>query len=195
VIRLFFGHKTVGVWGRRPQPPEALFSTDESLAIRFGITGFFGVSDMRICQDDPASPKVAELLDLHLQELRAGMGEFAFALDAQGLSAPDVTFWTAWRDDELLGFGALKALSTVHGEIKSMLAAPAARGTGVGRALLLHIIAHARSRGYTRLCLETGTATLHAPAIALYRSAGFRSCDAFADYRPSPHNQFMDMLL
>ncbi len=116
------------------------------------------------------------------------MAERAFALDADGLSAPSVTFWTVWQQDALVGFGALKQLDDAHGEVKSMRAAPAARGTGVGRAMLDHIIAEARRRGYARLSLETGTATLHAPAISLYRSAGFVSCDAFADYEESPHN-------
>jgi putative acetyltransferase len=143
-----------------------------------------------IRQDDPAAPHVAGLLALHLAELRSVMADFAFALDATGLSAPDVTFWTAWRDDVLLGFAALKQLDARHGEVKSMRAAPAARGTGVGRALLAHVIAEARRRGYARLSLETGTAALHAPAVGLYRRAGFMPCDAFADYAPSPYNQF-----
>lgn len=150
---------------------------------------------MEIRQDDPTAAHVADLLALHLAELRGVMSEFAFALDATGLSAPAVTFWTAWRDDTLLGFGALKQLDAQHGEVKSMRAAPAARGTGVGRAMLDHIIAQARARGYVRLSLETGTADLHAPAIALYRKAGFVSCGAFADYRPSPHNQFFQLAL
>ncbi len=119
------------------------------------------------------------------------MGAYAFALDAAGLSAPNVTFWTACNNDALVGFGALKQLDDTHGEIKSMRADPAARGTGVGRAILNHIIAEARTRGYTCLSLETGTATMHAPAVSLYRSAGFVSCAAFADYQPSPHNQFL----
>ena len=55
----------------------------------------------------------------------------------------------------------------------------------------MHVIGVARARGYARLSLETGTAPLHAPAVALYRSAGFQPCDAFADYVPSPHNQFL----
>lgn len=119
------------------------------------------------------------------------MAEHAFALDAAGLSAAAVTFWTAWQGDALLGFGALKQLDDTHGEVKSMRAAPDARRTGVGRFILHHIIAEARKRGYARLSLETGTAALHAPAISLYRSAGFAPCEAFADYRESPHNQFM----
>lgn len=143
-----------------------------------------------IRQDDPTAPHVAGLLTHHLQELQSVMGDHAFALDASGLSAPTVTFWTAWHGEDLAGFGALKELEPDHGEVKSMRVAPAARGKGVGRAILEHIVAEAQKRGYHRLSLETGTATLHVPAIALYRSAGFTSCDAFADYEPSPHNQF-----
>ena len=146
-----------------------------------------------IRQDDPAAPHVADLLAHHLRELRDVMAEHAFALDATGLSAESVTFWTAWQGDGLVGFGALKQLDGGHGEVKSMRAAPAARGTGVGRAMLDHIVTEARKRGYKRLSLETGTAALHAPAIALYRSAGFVSCGAFGDYQPSPHNQFLSL--
>jgi putative acetyltransferase len=51
----------------------------------------------------------------------------------------------------------------------------------------------ARARGYDRLSLETGTAALHAPAVALYRRAGFIDTGPFADYRPSPHNQFFTL--
>ena len=150
---------------------------------------------MEIRQDDPGAPHVADLLAHHLRELQNVMAEHAFALDASGLSAPNVTFWTAWHGDKLAGFGALKALASTHGEVKSMRVSAAARGTGVGRAILEHIVAEARKRGYESLCLETGTATLHAPAIALYRSAGFLSCDAFGDYLPSPHNQFFRLNL
>ena len=150
---------------------------------------------MEIRRDDPAAPHVADLLAHHLRELRGATAAFAFALDAAGLSAPDVTFWTAWRDDRLTGFVALRQLDPMHGELKSMRAAPAAIRTGVGRALLAHVIAEARARGYDRLSLETGTADLHAPALALYRSAGFVDTAAFADYRPSPYNQFLTLNL
>jgi len=150
---------------------------------------------MEIRNDDPAAPHVAELLALHLRELQQVMGEHAFALDASGLSAENVRFWSAWRCDTLVGFGALKELDSSHGEIKSMRAAPTARGTGVGLAMLQHIIAEARRRGYARLSLETGTAPLHDPAVALYRSVGFVSCEAFDDYQPSAHNQFLRLEL
>lgn len=148
---------------------------------------------MEIRTDDPTAPYVADLLAHHLRELQDVMGQHAFALDASGLSADGVTFWTAWDGDALLGFCALKALDDTHGEVKSMRAAPAARGKGVGRAMLNHIVSEARGRNYSRLSLETGTAALHGPAIALYRSAGFASCGPFADYQASPHNQFMTL--
>jgi putative acetyltransferase len=146
--------------------------------------------------DDPAAAHVAALLAFHLAELRATVPPgFAFALDAGGLSSPDIAFWTAWRGNELAGFVALKRLGTEAAELKSMRAAPAARGSGVGRALLDHAVASARAAGYRRLYLETGTAPSYTPAIALYRSAGFVDCPAFADYQPSPHNQFMTLSL
>jgi putative acetyltransferase len=148
---------------------------------------------VQIRQDDPRAPYVADLLEHHLRELQGVMAEHAFALDASGLSVPSVTFWTAWRGEVLAGFGALKQLDPAHGEVKSMRASPADRGKGVGRALIEHIIVQARQRGYARLSLETGTAPLHAPAISLYRSVGFLPCDAFADYLPSPYNQFFKL--
>jgi len=149
------------------------------------------MSGLELRIDDPAAPHVADLLAHHLSELASVMGEHAFALDASGLSAPEVTFWTAWRDDRLAGFAALKVLGQGDGEVKSMRAAPEARGTGVGRALIDHVVAEAREKGLRRLYLETGTAPLHQPAIALYRKSGFASCPPFADYEASPHNQFM----
>ena len=151
------------------------------------------MTELYIRRDNPSAPHVADLLAYHLQEVRSVMAEHAFALDATGLSASSVTFWTAWHDDGLVGFGALKRLSGLYGEVKSMRADPAALGMGVGRAMLNHIVAEARQRGYTQLSLETGTAPMHEPAISLYRKSGFASCDEFADYQPSQHNQFFTL--
>ena len=86
---------------------------------------------MDIRLDDPTAPYVADLLEHHLRELRSVMSEHAFALDASGLSAPGVSFWTTWTgepdDQQLAGFVALKELDSTHGEVKSMRAAPTAR--------------------------------------------------------------------
>ena len=145
--------------------------------------------------DDPTAPHVAGLLAFHLADMRGANPEFAFALDASGLSVPNVSFWTAWNGVELAGFAALKQLDLHHGEVKSMRAAPAARRKGVGRALLQHLIAVAKARGYARLSLETGTEPRFLPAISLYQSACFVPCEAFSDYQPSPHNRFFALKL
>jgi len=151
---------------------------------------------MDIRRDDPTAPHVVDLLAFHLAEMRgAADPAFAFALDAGGLSSSAVTFWTAWQGETLAGFAALRQLALDHGEVKSMRAAPGARRTGIGRALLRHVIAEAHVRHYRRLSLETGTAELHVPAVALYRSTGFIDTGPFADYRPSPHNQFLTLPL
>ena len=71
----------------------------------------------------------------------------------------------------------------------------ALRGKGAGRAILAHVIEVARSRGYERLSLETGTANAFQPAQRLYESFGFTYCGPFADYAEDPHSVFMTLLL
>jgi len=112
-----------------------------------------------------------------------------------GLIDPAVTFYSLRADGELLGIGAIKQLDLEHGEIKSMHTAQAARGRGVGRAVLGHLLDVARSRGYRRVSLETGTMAEFAPARALYASAGFIACGPFAGYQPSEDNCFMTLPL
>lgn len=151
---------------------------------------------MQVRKDDPSNPAVAPLLAAHVAEQRANTPPgFSFALDASGLSAPGVTFWSAWDGNAPVGMGALRAIDTTSGEVKSMRTVDTWRGRGVGHAILSAIVAEARSRGYARLYLETGTTNAYGPALSLYRRAGFVSCDAFADYRPSPHNQFLTLIL
>lgn len=73
--------------------------------------------------DDLQGPEIIALLQEHLQEMkRISPPESVHALDLTGLRKPDVTFWTAWRGPDLVGCGALKMLSSEHGEIKSMRA-------------------------------------------------------------------------
>jgi putative acetyltransferase len=108
------------------------------------------------------------------------------ALDAAGLSAPEVTFWSAWSDGELAGIGALKRWGVDRGELKSMRVADAFRGTGVGRGVLRHILAEAATMGLASVWLETGSTPEFVPAVRLYESEGFTRCGPFADYRDDP---------
>lgn len=151
---------------------------------------------MRISQDDLTGPEIIALLQEHLEEMyRITPPESVHALDLQKLRAPGVTFWTAWQDGELLGCAALKELDGDSGEIKSMRTAAQHRGKGVAAALLQHVIAVARQRGYQALWLETGSFAEFAPARSLYLRHGFAYCEPFADYCEDPNSVFMRLPL
>jgi putative acetyltransferase len=151
-------------------------------------------SIMNITLGDLADPRVVDLLEYHLTSARAHTApESAHALDIGGLQAPNMTFWTAWDCDTLVAIGALKRLAKYHGEVKSMHTAASARRKGVGSAMLQHIIAFARSRGISRLSLETDSWDYFQPAVALYRKHGFVECQPFADYVQDPNSVFMTL--
>jgi putative acetyltransferase len=149
---------------------------------------------MNITLGDLADPRVVDLLEYHLTSARAHTAPgSAHALEIGGLQAPNMTFWTAWDCDTLVAIGALKRLAKDHGEVKSMHTAPSARRKGIGSAMLQHIIAFARSRGISRLSLETGSWDYFQPAVALYRKHGFVECQPFADYVQDPNSVFMTL--
>ena len=140
--------------------------------------------------------RVRALLTRHLEGMHANSPPgHVFALDWSGLQKPEISFYALWEGEELLGFGALKELGPHAGEIKSLRTADAHLRKGVGAAILDHIIAEARRRGYTRLSLETGSGPAFDPALALYRQRGFTDGGAFADYIKSPFNQFLHLNL
>ncbi|MCM3473497.1 GNAT family N-acetyltransferase [Brevibacillus borstelensis] len=147
---------------------------------------------MEIRQDDLSGPRIRELIREHLNNMaELSPPESTHALDVDGLKQPDVTFWSAWADDELLGCGALKELDDSHGEIKSMRTVEKHRGKGVAGRLLTHILEEAGRRGYRRVSLETGSMEAFEPARKLYESFGFQSCRPFANYREDPNSVFM----
>lgn len=151
---------------------------------------------MRIALDDLSDPRVHALLEEHLADMHAwSPPESVHALDLAGLKRPEVTFWTAWEGDALLGCGALKELALDHAEIKSMRTARAHRGRGVGQAMLEHLLAEARRRGYRRLSLETGSQPQFDPARGLYARYGFVECGPFQGYGPDPNSTFMTRAL
>jgi len=139
--------------------------------------------DLRIVADDLTGAPILALLQRHLDEMRQwSPPQSVHAMPADRLRAPDVTFFAAWDGATLAGCGAIKHLDGTHGELKSMRAAPAYRGRGVGRAILTHLLEEAKARGYTRVSLETGRPEPFHAAQALYRTNGFIECAPFADY-------------
>ena len=152
------------------------------------------MTDIRL--GDFSDPRVQALLARHLEGMHANSpAGHVFALDWSGLQKPEITFYVMWAGDEVLGCGALKALDSSHGEVKSMRTADAHLRKGVGAAILEHIISEARARGYRRLSLETGSGPGFEPALALYRKRGFTNGAAFGDYTASDFNQFLHLEL
>jgi putative acetyltransferase len=152
--------------------------------------------DLDIAPDDPLAEDVRALLAVHLAFAREVTPEgHVHALDLDGLLDPAVTFFSARRDGELLGVGALRRLDDGHAEIKSMHITAAARGQGVGRAMVDHLLATAAARGHRRVSLETGTDDAFVPARALYAGAGFVPCEPFADYTANPYSTCMTRVL
>jgi putative acetyltransferase len=148
--------------------------------------------DIRL--DDLSSEPSQALLRLHLEGMHANSPpDHVFALDYSGLKAPDVTVWSMWEGDTILGIGALRQIDAQSAEVKSMRTHPNHVRRGVGRALLEHIIAEARPRGLRRLSLETGSGPAFDAALALYRSRGFVSGGPFAEYTKSEFNQFLHL--
>jgi putative acetyltransferase len=158
-----------------------------------GLAPSFG---MHIRVDDLRGAEIAGLLAAHVAFCKAtSPPESTHVLDLEALRAPGVTFWSAWDGPDLLGCAALRQLDRTHGEVKSMHTAARHRGRGVGSGLIRHLVDEARSRGYRRLSLETGSMAPFAPARALYARVGFVICAPFADYRLDPNSVFMTLEL
>lgn len=148
--------------------------------------------DIRV--DDLRGPEIARLLREHLHNLALhSPPESMHALDLAALRRPEITFWSAWQDAELLGCGALKELDPAHGEIKSMRTATPHLRKGAAAAILNHILEEAGRRSYRRLSLETGSGEAFAPAQSLYTRFGFQLCGPFADYVLDPYSVFMTL--
>jgi len=154
----------------------------------------FESAKMEIRRDDLTGPEIRALLEEHLSNMRQiSPPESTHALPIEGLRKPDVTFWSAWENGELLGCGALKELDAEHGEIKSMRTSTGHRRKGVAGAILEHIIGEAKRRGYRQLSLETGSMEAFEPARQLYARGGFSFCGPFGDYTDDPNSVFMTM--
>jgi putative acetyltransferase len=105
-------------------------------------------------------------LHYHLTNSHAYSGPgSSHALDLKGLQSPDIT--DAHR--------------------------PSRARNGIGSAMLGHIISIARSRGISRLSLETGSLDYFRPAVSFYRKHGFIECPPFAEYVPDPNSIFLTL--
>jgi putative acetyltransferase len=149
-----------------------------------------------IAIDDPQADDVRALLERHLAFANLHTPpDDVHALDVDALLDPAVTFFSYRVGGELLAVAALKRLDPHSVELKSMHTAQAARGRGIGRAMLDHLLGVARERGFRQVNLETGAMPAFAPARSLYAGAGFTLRGPFGDYRPSRNSTFMTLSL
>jgi putative acetyltransferase len=147
-----------------------------------------------IQMENPRATGVAELisaLDSYLSGLYPP--ESNHFLDLEQLAQPGIRLFVARRDGLAVACGALRIDADGYGEIKRMYVIPAARGEGLGRAILARIEEQARREGLRLLRLETGIR--QAEAIALYRSSGYSDCPAFGEYQEDPLSRFMEKRL
>ena len=154
------------------------------------------MAHIEIHADDLSGDATRALIAFHLEGMRStSPPQSVHALDVERLRHPGIAFWSAWVDGQVAGIGALARIDDERGEIKSMRTDDRFRGTGVGRALLRHIVAAARERGLKSLWLETGSTADFEPAQRLYESEGFVRCGPFEAYVDDPFSVFMTKTL
>ena len=150
------------------------------------------VPELVVAVDDPEAVDVRALLGRHLAFARQhSPPEHVHALEVAGLKDPAVTFYSARRDGRLLAVAALRRLDASHAELKSMHTVEAARGRGIGEAMVRHLLAVALEQGYRRMSLETGTMDAFGAARRLYRRIGFQDCEPFGEYTDNPYSTCM----
>jgi len=150
-----------------------------------------------IAQETPLQDEVRALikeLNAHLSPLSPP--EFCFQMTAEQIAETATTLFVA-RDatGKAVGMGALKRHSDGIGEVKRMYTLPHLRGQHVGRAILRRIEDLARSEGFKRLVLETGTEPTHGESWRLYQRNGFVRCGRVLDYPDGEWNAFFEKQL
>ncbi len=139
-------------------------------------------------------PLVQQLLAEHQDRMADhSPPESRHVLDVDALRKPEITFWSMWQGEHLMGCVALKHWDKHMGEIKSMKTAPGHTRQGVGKQLLQHVLSEATDRGYKQLKLETGSMAYFEPARKLYITHGFQLCEPFGDYTEDPNSVFMNL--
>lgn len=145
-----------------------------------------------ITKESPLGADLALLMQRHTQDMHADTPpESIHMMDAGQLAIPEVAFFVLREAGAPLVMGAFKRIDAGHAEIKSMHVLAEARGRGLSRAMLDHLLAQAKAAGFQRLSLETGVQPTFVAARALYYKAGFTDCPPFEGYTLDPNSVFM----
>ncbi len=149
-----------------------------------------------IAEEHPLTPDLALLFDRHTADMHAETPpESIYMMDKGALAAPGIRFFVLREDGAALAMGAIKRIDAGEAEIKSMHVLAEARGRGLSKRMLEHLIAAAQDAGFTRLSLETGIQSTFVAARALYARAGFVESGPFGDYSLDPNSVYMTKVL
>lgn len=145
-----------------------------------------------ISRENPLGPDLALLMARHAADMHADTPpESIHMMDAGQLATADISFHVLREAGVPVAMGALKRIDDRHAEIKSMHVLAEARGRGLSRRMLDHLLAEAERAGFARLSLETGVQPTFVAARALYAKAGFVECPPFEGYADDPNSVFM----
>ena len=142
----------------------------------------------------PVDPRVQRLVG-ELDQLQTSLypAESNHLDPIEVLESPEVTFLAAFVGDEVIGCGAAKRMPGRYGEIKRVYVDSAARGRGVGRAIMEALEADLLAHGINFARLETGVC--QPEALALYEHCGYVRISPFGDYREDPLSIFLEKRL
>jgi len=142
------------------------------------------------------NPDVNELLNKHFAELRSvSPAGSTHVLDIAGLKDQSIKFWSLWKNNEIIGCGALKFLEKNHGEFKSIRVTDKFRKTGIGEKLIDHLIEKAKKLEISKLSIETGAGEFFLPARKLFSKFGFKACPPFAHYKEDSNSCYYTLNL
>ena len=141
-------------------------------------------------------PEVNELLTKHFIELKAASPQgSAHVLDIPGLKVDSIKFWSLWKEEQLLGCGALKFLDKEHGEFKSIRIHDDFRNKGNGIKIIKNLIEEAKKLNINRISLETGAGKFFDPARKLFKKCDFKPCVPFAHYKEDVNSIYLTKLI
>ncbi|MGX7828592.1 GNAT family N-acetyltransferase [Actinokineospora sp. 24-640] len=152
---------------------------------RLGADGVAAAADelaALLCEVTDGGSSVGFLAPLAVAEARAWWADLA-----PGVASGDIALWVARVDGRLAGTVQLRRSPMPNGrhraELAKLMVRSAARGRGLGRALLATAEEAARSAGLTLLVLDTEEDSAAEP---LYRSQGWIRVGAIPDYAADP---------
>jgi len=152
-------------------------------------------------RESPDQPAVREMLGA-LDGYLGGLYEpqHNHILSVEELLSEQVFFLVARRQGCPVGCGAFRrqpgeaaTAGQAYGEIKRMMVQPAARGAGVGAALLARLEQQLAEEGRQLALLETGAAQVE--AVRLYERAGYSRRGAFGGYPDNGLSLFFEKRL